>query len=173
MVLNLDDVIKTLTNLGQEESAIVRRTEAGIYEVNIRRRKVRKDTGAPSPERPFVEVCIADKDPVYGILHLPRSVIALRHFPGYRGQFILETSVKPFVMHLTGAADGTNEGDLEGGYLCHPRSTEINSKFLERVPDAASKDGSFLRFYEQTHARGGKWLRIYRKTPELYSAEIL
>jgi len=173
MTLSLDEVIRTVTNLTAEESAVIRKTEEGIYEVNIRRRNTFKDNGAHLLEKPFVEVCVADKDPFYGIIHIPKSVIALRHFPGYRCQFVLETSVKPFVMHLTGAESGTNKGDPKGGYLCHPGNPRIDSKFLDRVPVTKSKDASFKRFYDQTHVKGGQWVRIYRLEPELYRAEIL
>lgn len=176
MTPTLDEVINALIALAPEEKAVVKRTEAGIYEVNIKRRVPRKEIPnslSHQLEYSYVEISVADKDPKYGILHLPRSVLNLRHFPGYGKQFILETKTKPFVMHLTAAEAGTKEGEHEGGYICHPRLTKVNPRFLERVPDAATKDGSFLRFYEQTGVIGGQWIRIYKIGSELYRAEIL
>ena len=150
-------ILKTVLNLKPDQQAIIGRSVRGVYTVNIQTKT----------NQPYVELKIAPKDREYNIIHVTKETKGF--FPGYKVQFVLDTDIKPFVMHLTGANNGTTIGDDEGGYLCHPRPSEINPSMLTRVPDADKRDGSFKQFYD-AHPRlqGGDYVKIFRLTPDFY-----
>jgi hypothetical protein len=124
-----------------------------------------------SANHPYVELKITPDSSVNGYINVNKE--AEGFFPGYKQQFILDTDVKPFVMHLTSAPAGTSLGDNMGGYICHPRSTEVEDRFLVRVPDSGNNiKGSFLRWHDaHTNLEAGDLVKVYRLGDEHYRLE--
>ena len=154
MAPDLDGIMSGSQGLGRNEIATVRSAQEG-YTIGLEQ----------EPYIPSVELIVAPCDPYWGIIHVRNETRGL--FRGYRGQFILETDVKPFVMHLTGAADDTPIGENTGGYIGHPGT--IEPRLLQHCPDSNTREGSFKRFYEaHPEMGGGSIIRIGRLAPERY-----
>ncbi len=160
---NIGEVINELLGLSSTQKAIVEKDVGGLYKIAIE--------GKNKKSYPIIQLQMVQSNIDYGIVQVPREHLGF--FPGYREQFILETDVKPFVMHLTGADDGTANGEEAGGYLCHPRAKEVNLKFLDRCPDANHPThGTFKRFYEAHANLMGNSMTISRKSNEVYALAI-
>ena len=134
---SLGDIVNELTVLEEYQTITVSRNESGLYTVNVN-------------SMPYIDIALGDNFRTYNdhnIIHVPRA--NLDFFPGYREQFVLDTDVKPFVVHLTSAGDGTTNGEENGNYLCHPRTNKVSQHFLDEVPDTTRKiEGSLGRFYD-------------------------
>jgi len=132
----LSHVIDALLALHTGEHAIVTRETRSQYSVV---------TGTPDEDY-RIDLKLVPSSFKYGIIHVPSKAVDM--FPGYRRQFVLLTPVKPFIVHLTGAIEGTRKGAQQGGYLCHPSPCNVEESWLKLVPDARSNEGSLLAFYE-------------------------
>ncbi len=160
--LKIDDITGRLTKLLYNQKAIIGKSGRGIYTIEYVSRG----------NEPYVELKIAPEDRSYGIIHVSKETRGF--FPGYRKQFVLETDVKPFIMHLTGAPNGSEVGDEVGGYICHPKTSEIEARLLDNVPDARHPvEGSFKRWYDaHPEVNPGQYVRVFRTHPELFRLEI-
>lgn len=146
----LPDIIDRLQGLSLDQIAEISRGSRGHYQMAVLSRASSGDFSS------CIALKVVPSSREFGIVHVPKELKAF--FPGYRSQFVLETDVQPFVMHLTGG----NGADLQAGvslddavgqkdigqYLCHPRSTEIDMRFSEISHAASAKQGSFKRFYD-------------------------
>lgn len=146
----LTHIVERLQGLSLDQIAEISKGARGQYNMDILSRASSGDFDS------CVALKVVPSSSQFGIIHIPREHKSF--FPGYRSQFVLETDVQPFVMHVTGG----NSDDLKAGvtlddavgedigqYLCHPRSTQISMRFAD-VPNATSaKLGSFKRFYAQ------------------------
>ncbi len=103
-----------ILRLSVNQQVLVSKIGSEIYNIEI--------IGKEGEDIPYVELKINPSSREYGILHVTEETKGF--FPGYRRQFVLETDVKPFVMHLTASEDGTEIGSEEGGYLCHPKQAK-------------------------------------------------
>jgi len=144
----LPDIVERLQGLSLDQIAEISKGTRGHYHMAVLSQASSGDFTS------CIALKIVPSSSQFGILHIPREHKAF--FPGYRSQFILETDVQPFVMHLTGG----NSDDLKQGvslddavgqeigqYLCHPRSILISPQFTD-IPHATSqKNGSFRNFY--------------------------
>jgi|TARA_Y100000310_G_scaffold2130_1_gene2659 hypothetical protein len=94
-------------------------------------------------------------------------------FPGYKIQFLMETNVKPFVLHLNSSSDGTRVGEDSGNYINHPEGNIVDSKFLSEAPDATSnRDGTLYRWFERNpKLQPDDQIRIYRINAERFRLE--
>ena len=109
----------------------------------------------------------------YGIIELNNET--REFFPGYRKQFILQTDIRLFVMHLSGSEKGTEIGSVYGGYLSHPRPRDIKEKFFRQIPDCRHHiKGSFKRWYdEHPEIESEHYIRIYKLEEELFRLETI
>jgi hypothetical protein len=157
------EVIDKIMKLPMNQQALVSKSGRGIYNIEI--------ISKQGEDLPFVELKINPSSREYGILHVTKETRGF--FPGYRRQFVLETDVKPFVMHLTGAGNGSCVGDEEGGYLCHPRPQDVGARLLQHASDANhARDGSFKRWFdEHEEVEPEHYVRVYRAHPELFRLE--
>lgn len=164
MTHKLGEVLDKILKLPMNQHALVSKSGRGFYNIEV----ISKE----GQDQPYVELKIAPEDRQYGIVHVTKETRGF--FPGYKRQFVLETDLKPFVMHLTGAANGTAVGSETGGYLCHPRANEIDERLLEHVPDAGhNKDGSFKRWFDfHPEVEPGNYVKVYRVHPELFRLEL-
>lgn len=157
----IEGIVEKLKDLPFEKKAIISRISGGkigLYSMEFVNRA----------DEPYVELRIAPEDRTYGIIHVSKETKGF--FSGYKKQFVLETDVKPFVMHLTGAPNGTEIGEESGGYIGHPRANEIEDRFLSQAPDAKHNvQGSFLRWYEaHPETEPDMHVRVYRSNAELF-----
>ena len=161
---NLNNIIIEIAKISIGTRAIVDRTGERVYNIDL------EQIG----DYPYVKLKIAPKARQYGIIHVPKEIKGF--FPGYRKQFILETDVKPFVMHLTGSETGTKIGEKEGGYIDHPMPNDIEARLIQKVNDANNRiDGSFKRWYDShplPEAAPNSWVKIYRIHSELFRLEL-
>ncbi|MEK6822891.1 MAG: hypothetical protein AABY13_03600 [Nanoarchaeota archaeon] len=154
---NLDELMAQLDRMPQDGRAMIVRRADGQYEIEL----------VDELRLPYIELKIVPSSRRYSIIHVP--IDAKDFFPGYRVQFVLNTPLKPFVMHMTGADNGTARGDDVGGYICHPRTTDIDAGLLAEVPDANTNDGSFKRFYDANKIlRTDDWVRVFRMDQHHY-----
>lgn len=160
MQSTLADIVNQLLDLTPTQQATITKSEQGIYLLEV------IDT-IDNKELPYVELKIVPSDREYNIVHVTKETRGL--FPGYKVQFVLETDLKPFVMHLTGGNNGNKIGEEEGGYICHPRPTEVEKRFLQIVPDANTKEGSFKQFYDaHPKLQPENYVKVFRVNKELY-----
>lgn len=160
--LKIDDLTSKLGKLPYSQKAIVSKSGKGLYLLEYVSRA----------DEPYVLLKIAPEDRTYGIIHVDKETRGF--FPGYRKQFVLETDVKPFIMHLTGAPNGSEVGDEVGGYVCHPKTSEIEARLLDNAPDARhSVEGSFKRWYDaHPEVNPGRYVKVFRTHPELFRLEL-
>ena len=164
MAPTLGDLVNQLIGLTPTQQATIGRNEQGLYTVEVI--DIQQNRGLP-----YVELKIVPSDREYNIVHVTKETRGL--FPGYKVQFVLETDVKPFVMHLTGGNVSYEVGDEEGGYLCHPRPNEIEERFLPKVPDANTREGSFKQFYDaHSELKPDDYVKVFRVNPELYRLAV-
>ena len=108
----------------------------------------------------------------YGIIELNKE--AREFFPGYKKQFVLETDIKPFVLHLSGGTKETKIGSEEGGYLGHPTPRNVEEKFFRQIPDCRHRiQGSFKRWYDaHPDIEPEHYFKVFKLDSELYRLEI-
>lgn len=159
----IGEIMNRILKLPMNQQALVSKRSSGIYNIEI--------ISKQGEDLPYVELKVNPSSREYGILHVTKETKGF--FPGYRRQFILETNVKPFVMHLTGSENGTEVGSEEGGYLCHPRPQEIEGRLLAHAPDANhSKEGSFKRWFDAHEGiEPDHYVRVYRVHLESFRLE--
>jgi hypothetical protein len=177
-------------NLRPSQRAIITKNESGIYGVEIEtgiqtptgeesstaaQRPLPKAAAPIKSKFPYVDIRKAPADHEYGIIHIQQEFKSF--FPGYRIQFLLETDIRPFVMHMTAGTNGSRRGAEEGGYICHPKCNEIEEEF-QQVRDATHHiRGSFLRWYDahpdyQLELEE-KWFRFFKLDDKHYRLETL
>lgn len=169
---DLGEIVNKLASMNENQVIIISRHKSGIYEV-VSTVKTPQNNGSTSQNTStHIDIILVPSSPEYGIINLPEE--HKDFFPGYRKQFILETDVRKFVMHLTGANNGTSIGERVGNYLCHPRAGNVDPKLLRECPDANNHiRGSFKRFYEaHKELKPGDKLRIHKVNSEVYRLEI-
>ena len=164
MELDIGDMVQKLLDLDVNQQAVVSKRPSGLYVVDVLDNQDNDDL-------PYVMLKVVPSSREYGILHVTKETRGL--FPGYKRQFVLETTVQPFVMHLTGADNGTHVGEDQGGYICHPRTTEIDERFVD-VPYAThAVDGSFKRFFDANpRLRPETLVTVYRVNNARYRLEL-
>ena len=157
MTPNLEELMAQLNHMPRGGRAIVVRRDDEQFNIEL----------DDELRLPYIEMKIVPSSRRYGIIHVPGDSKGV--FPGYRTQFVLNTPLKPFVMHMTGADNGTPKGDEQGGYICHPRTTDIDPALLTEVPDANTNDGSFQAFYKANKSlKVDDWVRIHRMDARHY-----
>lgn len=157
----LGDIVNELTTLDINHRLVIGKTQSGLYTV--------KTINIPREEDlPHIEVELTQSAFDYGIIIVANGTRGF--YPGYRHQFVLETDIKKFVMHLTSGEEGILRGAREGNYLCHPRHTIIEERFSDEVPDARHhKDSSFKNFYRRhPELVVGSTLNVIRVDSEHY-----
>lgn len=159
----IEEVMERILKLPMNRQALVSKSGGGIYNIEI--------ISKQGEDIPYVELKINPSSREYGILHVTKETRGF--FPGYRRQFILETDVKPFVIHLTGSENGTEVGSEEGGYLCHPRPNEIEERLLAHAPDADHHiEGSLKRWFDaHEEVEPNHYVKVYRVHPESFRLE--
>ena len=164
---DLESLLKMLHNLPPGESVIVSKTPRSNYSIRMANLPVKK------PKKPsYIELPFVPCDRKYGIVQITAKTNGFFN-GGYKGQFLLRTDRKDFVMHLTSAKDNVPKDKRKGLYLCHPRAMEVSGVFLDECPDADTRDGSFLRFYEaHPELRPGDILRITKNSTKDYRLTI-
>lgn len=153
IMARLPQIIDHLRELPLDQIAEISKKAGGHYQMTILSQASSSDFSS------CVTLKVVPSSREFGIIHVLAEHRTF--FPGYRKQFILETDIKNFVMHLTGGntdhlKQGTSldqaVGEAIGQYLCHPSPCDVDVKLLKRVPDADSvRDGSFKRFYDKHH----------------------
>lgn len=146
---HLSKIVERLQGLSLDQIAEVSKGIGGHYHIAILSQANSGDFSS------CISLKVVPSSSEFGIIHVPKEHRAF--FPGYRTQFVLETDVSPFVMHLTG---GNSDqlikgvslddavGENIGQYLCHPRSTQISSQYADIPGTTSGREGSFKRFYE-------------------------
>lgn len=161
---NLNDIIIGMAKMPIGMRAIIDKIEEGVYKLHL------EQIG----NYPYIMLKIAPKARQYGIIHVSKKTKGF--FPGYRKQFILETDIKPFIMHLIGSENGTKIGEKEGGYIDHPMPHNIEGYLIQQVRDANDRiEGSFKRWYDAhplPEASPNSWVKVYRVNSELYRLEL-
>jgi len=144
----LPQVIERLQELSLDQIAEISRGTRGHYYMDVLSQASSGDFDS------CIALKVVPSSSQFGIIHIPREHKAF--FPGYRSQFVLETDVQPFVMHVTGGNSGHLKkgvslddaiGEEIGQYLCHPRATLIAPEFSDIPYATSAKQGTFKRFY--------------------------
>lgn len=159
----IKEIINRILKLPMNQQALVSKRGSGMYNIEI--------ISKQGEDLPYVELKVNPSSREYGILHVTKETRGF--FTGYRRQFILETDVKPFVIHLTASENGTEVGSEEGGYLCHPSPQKIEGRLLAHAPDADHHiKGSLKRWFDaHPKVEPDYYLRVYRAHPELFRLE--
>ncbi len=158
MAPTIEEITDQLLKLSPSQKAEITKSEKGIYLIDI------------AEELPYVDLKIVPSNFDHGIICLTKET--KEFFPGYKEQFVLETDVKSFVMHLNGGSEHS-VGDADGSYLNHPRHTEVEERLLEYAPDANTRDGTFKRFYDaHLELQPDDFITIFRASQERYILDI-
>ena len=163
MTYNLEEILAVISEIQIDQQVLVSRLKEG-YDFEI--------LSTENENLPYVELKVASYCRDYGVLAVNKETRGF--FPGYKRQFILETNIKPFVMHLTSAVNGSETGEETGSYIGHPRGGAVDSKFLDIAPDANyTRDGSFHRWYDaHPSVNVDDYVRVYRLNQERFRLEV-
>jgi hypothetical protein len=134
----LGEVVNELIQVKDGQSVKVEKNKEGLYKVEVLNQNDTQNINE------FVTLILRPGDSEYGIIGLDSD--SRGFFPNYQEQMILETDIKPFVVHPTSGAE--RDGIVKPGYLSHPRTNQIEEQLLNIVPDANTPEGSLVRFYE-------------------------
>lgn len=159
----IEEIMNKILKLPMNQQALVSKGGSGIYNIEIISKK--------GEYIPYVELKVNPSSREHGILHVTKETRGF--FPGYRRQFVLETDVKPFVIHLTASENGTEVGSEEGGYICHPSPQKIEGRLLAHAPDADHYiKGSLKRWFDaHEEIDPNHYVKVYRYHPESFRLE--